>query len=269
MTSNPVGKVLSAFQNSHTAFMPYFTLGYPDYATSLDIIRACVEAGADIMELGIPFSDPIADGKIIQHSTHSALENGITPGKCLDGINKMRAIGVTTPFMVMSYFNPILSWGVRKFIKDSYDAGVNGFIIPDLPFEEAQSVEEECIKYKLGLSYMLAPNSRSDRVGKILEHSTGFVYLVSVIGITGERSTLPTDLDKFILDIKKRTKKPLAVGFGISTPEQASMVGKVADGVIVGSAFVRTIANAISNKKKLGVVAGSFVKLYVDALLNN
>lgn len=266
MTSNPVDQILSAFQSSHVAFMPYFTLGYPTYDSSLEIIKACTDGGADIMELGIPFSDPIADGKIIQHSTHHALENGITPRQCLEGINKIRGMGVKTPFMVMSYFNPILSWGIGRFIKDAHDAGVNGFIIPDLPIEESLSIEVECEKYNMGLSYMLAPNSQSDRTEKILEHSKGFIYLASVLGITGERSTLPLHLDKFILNTKKRTVKPLAVGFGISTPDQARIVGSLADGVIIGSALVRTITNVLYDKKDLGLVASSFVKSYVDAL---
>jgi len=236
--------ISDVFSNSKTALMPYFTIGYPDYGTSLDVIEACVEAGADLMELGVPFSDPLADGPTIQHSTQIALGNGITVARCLEAVTELRSRGVVIPLILMGYVNPILAYGMEKFVTDAARAGVNGFIIPDLPPEEAGELEEYCQQHDLDLIFLLSPNSSNNRIGLVTEKSSGFVYLVSVTGITGERNKLPVELSDFVDRVRAQTGKPLAVGFGISTPEQTATVGKIADGVIVGSALIKAVGEA-------------------------
>jgi tryptophan synthase alpha chain len=236
--------ISEAFGKGQAALMPYFTIGYPDYRTSLDVIEACVAAGADLMELGMPFSDPLADGPTIQHSTQVALENGITVARCLEAVAELRAHGVSIPLILMGYINPILAYGLRKFVADAAQAGASGFIIPDLPPEEAGKMQSKCHQRGLDLVFLLPPNSSDERVRFVAGQSTGFVYLVSVLGITGERKSLPQALAQFVERVRAHTDKPLAVGFGISTPDQAAAVGQVADGVIVGSALIKAAGQA-------------------------
>lgn len=237
-------KINQAFGKGRAALMPYFTIGYPDYQTSLDVIEACVAAGADLMELGMPFSDPLADGPTIQHSTQVALENGITVARCLEAVAELRSREVAIPLILMGYINPILSYGLGKFVADAAQAGASGFIIPDLPPEEAGEMQSHCRQQGLDLVFLLSPNSSDERVRFVTGQSSGFVYLVSVLGITGERASLPTELAQFVKRVRAQTDKPLAVGFGISTPDQAAAVGQVADGVIVGSALVKAAGQA-------------------------
>jgi tryptophan synthase alpha chain len=237
-------KINQAFGNGRAALMPYFTIGYPDYQTSLDVIEACVAAGADLMELGIPFSDPLADGPTIQHSTQIALENGVTVARCLEAVAELRSRAVTIPLILMGYINPVLAYGLEKFVADAAQSGASGFIIPDLPPEEAGELESHCRQWGLDLVFLLPPNSSDERVRFVTGQSTGFVYLVSVLGITGERASLPVELAQFVKRVRAQTDKPLAVGFGISTPDQAAEVGQVADGVIVGSALIKAAGQA-------------------------
>lgn len=237
-------KISEAFGKGRAALMPYFSIGYPDYETSLDVIEACVEAGADLMELGMPFSDPLADGPTIQHSTQVALENGVTVKRCLEAVAELRARGVTIPLILMGYINPVLAYGLEKFVIEAAQAGANGFIIPDLPPEEADELQSLCHEHKLDLVFLLPPNSSKERIRFVTEQSSGFVYLVSVLGITGERDALPVELAEFVARVRAHTEKPLAVGFGISTPEQAAVVGEIADGVIVGSALIKAVGQA-------------------------
>jgi tryptophan synthase alpha chain len=237
-------KISTAFSNDHPALMPYFTIGFPDYETSLDVIEACVEAGADLMELGMPFSDPLADGPTIQHSAQVALENGVSVARCLDAVAALRERGVRIPLILMGYINPILAYGIEKFVEHAAKAGVSGFIIPDLPPDEAGEMETLCQKNGLDQVHLLPPNSTDERIRFVTQRSRGFVYLVSVIGITGARQALPSELAEFVQRTRQVTDKPLAVGFGISTPEQAAAVGQVADGVIVGSALIKAVADA-------------------------
>ncbi len=232
------------FRPTHTALMPYFTLGYPDYATSLDIIEACARAGADAMELGIPFSDPLADGPTIQHSTHVALEQGMTVARCLQGVRDLRARGVTIPFILMSYLNPLLAYGLPDFVAHAAAAGANGLIIPDLPPDEGEELRTLCQEHGLDLVFLLAPNSPPARIQQVARASSGFIYLVSVTGVTGARDTLPPHLPAFVQRVRAATQKPLAVGFGIATPQQAAAVGQLADGVIVGSALIKAVTAA-------------------------
>ncbi|KAA3646760.1 MAG: tryptophan synthase subunit alpha [Chloroflexi bacterium] len=242
--STPLEKIETAFEKGRPAFMPYFTLGYPDMETSIDIVQACAEAGADLMELGIPFSDPLADGPTIQHSTQVALEQGVNAASCLEAVRELRARGIEIPFMLMGYYNPILTYGLAEFVGAAAEAGANGFIIPDLPPEEAQEMLEHIEKHKLGISFLLSPNSEPERAKLVITASRGFTYLVSVIGITGEREALSEQLNQFITRTRQLSDKPLAVGFGISTPEQVQAVGSAADGVIVGSALIKAATDA-------------------------
>ena len=237
-------KIGEAFGEGRAALMPYFTIGYPDYKTSLDVIEACVEAGADLMELGVPFSDPLADGPTIQHSTQVALENGITVKRCLDAVVELRSRGVVIPLILMGYINPVLAYGLEKFVIEAAQSGVNGFIIPDLPPEEADELKYLCQQYSLDLIFLLSPNSSEARIRWVAQECSGFVYLISVLGITGERDTLPIELAEFVSRVRSQTDKPLAVGFGISTPDQAAAVGEIADGVIVGSALIKAAGQA-------------------------
>ena len=242
----PIEKIKAAFAKDRPALMPYFSIGYPSYETSLDIIQACVEAGADLMELGLPFSDPLADGPTIQHSTQVALENGVTTAICLDAVRELRSRGIEIPFMLMGYYNPIFAYGVEKFVQDSATAGANGFIIPDLPAEEAGALENACKSHGMGLSYLLSSNTSDDRATMLTQRSLGFTYLVSVIGITGARDALNPNLVAFVERIRGLAPNtmPLAMGFGISTPEQARTVSEHTDGIIVGSALINTVRDA-------------------------
>ncbi|MCB8923848.1 MAG: tryptophan synthase subunit alpha [Ardenticatenaceae bacterium] len=248
-------KITQTFEQNKPAFMPYFTLGYPDYETSLAVVQACAAAGADMMELGIPFSDPLADGPTIQHSTQVALQGGMTVERCVTAVSTLRASGITIPFLLMGYINPLLAYGLARFVQDAAQAGANGLIIPDLPPDEAGELEALCAEQGLALVYLLSPNSFEERIKMVTRRSTGFTYLVSVTGITGARTELSQALGGFIRRVRAVSQRPLAVGFGISTPQQAQAVGELADGVIIGSALVK----AVDAAKDKPTAAATFV----------
>jgi len=240
---NGVDRISAAFVTAkderRAALMPYLTLGYPTPEASLAAAAAAVAAGADILELGVPFSDPLADGPVIQQATHSALQQGVTVGRFLEMAGELRQRGITTPFILMGYYNPILAYGQEAFCQACQEAWVDGLIVPDLPPEEGSELEEACRQSGLALIYLLAPTSTPERVELVCQRSQGFVYLVSVAGTTGVRDQLPAGLGAFVNRVRSVTRKPLAVGFGVSGPETARQVAAVADGVIVGSAVVR------------------------------
>ena len=229
----------SVFNTDQAAFMPYWPLGFPSPMDTLAYLEALVAAGADMLELGIPFSDPLADGPTIQAATQQALARGTRVSTCLELAATLRARGYTLPFALMTYINPVLAYGPQRFVADAAALGVDGLIIPDLPPEEGDILEPLCKEHGIALIYLLAPTSTDQRIALAAQHSSGFLYLVSVTGITGERAQLPPDLAAFVQRVRKHTRLPLAVGFGISTREQAREVARVADGVIVGSALVR------------------------------
>jgi len=218
--------------------IPYLTIGHPTLERSLSLIDAAIEGGADIIELGIPFSDPLADGPVIQRATQAALEGGATVHGCLELAARLRARHPRIPFLFMGYLNPILAFGEAAFCRACREVGVDGLIVPDLPPEEASDIEAHCRENGLALVYLAAPNTPDTRLRLICERSQGYVYLVSVTGTTGERDSLPSDLAAFIARVRAITNMPIAVGFGISTPEHAAAVAGLADGVIVGSAVV-------------------------------
>ena len=227
-------------KHGHTALIAYITTGYPSIDATLKAVPVLAENGCDIIELGIPFSDPLADGVTIQNASYRALQNGITTNICLELAGVLRK-KVDTPLVFMSYYNPIYHYGIDKFCKACSISGIDGLIIPDLPPEEGVEIEESSSNNGIDLIYLLAPTSNNERIKLGAEHSRGFIYLVSVTGVTGARSFLPSGLEDFINRVRKTTEKPLCVGFGISTPEQAAQVGRLADGVIVGSRIVQLL----------------------------
>ena len=224
---------------NRSAFMPYFPIGYPTYDESLDAIMAMAEAGADGFEIGISFSDPIADGPTVQAATQIALENGTTVKQCLEAVKTLRERGVTQPMMLMGYVNPLLAYGVEQFVYDAKLAGADGLIIPDLPPEEAHWFAEACAKHDLALIFLLAPTSNDTRIQLVAEKATGFIYVVSLTGITGARDNLPTYLQDYIARLREQTTQPLVLGFGIATTEHVKQINNLVDGFIVGSALVR------------------------------
>jgi tryptophan synthase alpha chain len=223
-------------------FMPYHAMGYPDRATTLEIIRTLGDTGAELFEIGIPHSDPLADGPTIQTATYAALTQGTTVADCLAMVRELRIAGVPQPFCAMTYYNPLFAYGVARFVTDAAAAGIDGLIVPDLPPEEAEELEVACRAAGLATIYLLAPTSTEERIRSVASHCTGFIYLVSVTGITGARAGLPPDLAGFVARVRRHTDLPLAVGFGIATGEQAAAVARIADGVIVGSALVKAAA---------------------------
>jgi tryptophan synthase alpha chain len=241
-----MNRIEAAFKNK-PIFMPYFPLGYPDLETSIDVIESLANNGADLIEVGLSFSDPLADGPVIQKATQVALEKGITVKRSLEAVKELRHRGVEIPLVLMGYYNPMLAYGLERFVCEAVDAGADGFIVPDLPMEE--SSEFQSALDKMGsrdhpLIQMLAPTTSSQRMERIARNAKGFVYLVSVTGVTGERNSLSEGLGELIQRVREHTSVPVCVGFGISTPEQARQVGALADGVIVGSACVKAIGGS-------------------------
>jgi tryptophan synthase alpha chain len=235
-------RIRNAFRRARhqgrAALIAYLPLGFPSPELSLELIQAAVMGGADIVELGVPFSDPLADGPTIQRATHLALQQGVSLPQCLEMASELRATGVDVPLLFMGYLNPILAYDQERFIRACREAGVDGIIVPDLPPEEGAELEKACRSEGRALVYLLAPTSTPARVALITGRSTGFVYVVSVAGVTGAREALPEDLTKLVRRVREATDKPVAVGFGIRDREQARVVGQMADGVVVGSAIV-------------------------------
>lgn len=234
------------------AFLPYYPVGYPDYDTSLDAIAALAAAGADGFEIGLPFSDPLADGPTIQAAAQVALENGVTVGRGLEALRALRARGVTQPLLLMGYLNPLLSYGLDRFAQEARSAGAAGVIVPDLPPEEAGALAQACAREGLALIFFLAPTSSLARIEVVAERAQGFIYLVSVTGVTGARDSLPPELGAFIARVRARTSTPLVLGFGISRAEQARQLNHLVDGFIVGSALVRAAEAGVDAVRELG-----------------
>jgi tryptophan synthase alpha chain len=236
-----MSKIATVFSKPrHKALIAYITVGYPDIDTTLRVVPLLAKSRCDIIELGIPFSDPLADGTTIQNASHHALRNGVNLAICLDIANRIKKTA-DIPLVFMGYYNPILNYGLEAFTKACTGSGIDGLIIPDLPPEEGIELEAFCTKNKMDLIYLIAPTSTKQRIQLVAEKSNGFIYMVSLTGVTGSRKTLSSDVNTFISRVRKVTKKPLCVGFGISTPEQAKSIAKLADGVIVGSRIIQLI----------------------------
>ncbi len=230
----------AAKADGRAAFMPYFPIGFPNYDDSVDALYEMSRVGVDGFEIGIPFSDPLADGPVIQEATQIALNNGITVRKCLQAVRDLRAKGVEQPMLMMGYINPLLSYGIDRFVADAKAAGADGLIVPDLPPEEGALFSDACAREDMALVFFLAPTSSTERIALVAQQASGFIYVVSLTGVTGERTALPVDLTAFIQRLRKQTgDTPLVMGFGISQPEQVRMVSELVDGFAVGSALVR------------------------------
>jgi tryptophan synthase alpha chain len=229
--------------------MPFHTCGFPTLPLSKEIIRALVDAGADLVEIGVPFSDPLADGVAVQGTGQKALENGTTPADCIQLVRDLRADGVTAPLLLMGYYNPILKYGIERWVTDCATAGVDGFIVPDLPAEESEDLRKACQQHGLDLIFMVAPTSTDARLQTAGEKSSGFIYCVSVTGVTGARANLAANLADYIQRIRAHTELPLAIGFGISKPEHVQSVGEIADGAIVGAALINAL-NEVEDEAK-------------------
>ena len=232
-------------QEGRKAFMPFITAGDPTLDATAAILRELERRGtADLVELGVPYSDPLADGPTIQASYHRALENHAAPPAILDAVSRLRADGLTLPLCLMVSYSLVFRAGVEPFVQRAAKAGADGFIVPDLPVDEAEGMGRVLARSGLKQVLLVAPTTPPDRRRIILAHATGFVYCISLTGITGERAELPEHLVEYVNDVKKTARAPVCVGFGISRADQVAAVGKVADGVIVGSAVVHRIADA-------------------------
>lgn len=222
------------------AFIPYIMAGDPDLAKTEEVILLFEEVGADIVELGIPFTDPLADGPTIQRASERALKKGITLKKVLEFVKRIRR-SIKIPIVLMTYYNPIFKYGVERFVKEAVQYRVNGIIVPDLPPDEATDLIRFSKREGLDTVFLLAPTSTEDRVKMVARTSSGFIYYVSITGITGARLQIDESLGESIKKIRKITDKPVCVGFGVSNPEEASRVSEIADGVIIGSAIVKML----------------------------
>ena len=232
--------IASVFRPDYKALIAYITVGYPSIEATLEIASVLSDNGCDIIELGIPFSDPLADGATIQQASYRALQQGTTPQVCLEVARRLRR-NMTTPLVFMTYYNPVFNFGLEAFSRSCAEAGIDGLIIPDLPPEEGAGLEAATRKHDLDLIYLLSPTSTGERIATVAERSRGFIYLVSITGVTGARQSLPPELENFVERVRQQAKQPLCVGFGVSTPEQARRVAGVADGVIVGSRLIQSI----------------------------
>lgn len=252
----------------HAAFIPFFTVGDPDVGTTKALVREAAACGADIIELGVPFSDPIADGPTIQASYYRALEKGFKLDHLFAMVKSLRADGLKTPLVAMISNSLVFKRGLDRFLKEAAGAGIDGLIIPDLPAGYEGDTVERAAAAGLDLIFLCAPTTTPERRAQIVKLSTGFIYCIAVAGITGVRSALPPDLAENVKDLKQRTEKPVCVGFGISKPEQAASVAGIADGVIVGSALVKRVAELSAQglpPVKLVRVMGEEIAALADA----
>ena len=239
--------------NGKKALVAFFTAGDPDLSASKDIFSVIEKAGADIIELGVPFSDPLADGPVIQASAHRSLQNGTTLGKIIELVKDIRSQS-QLPIVLMSSFNPVFVYGQAKFVEDAVNAGVDGVILPDLPPEEAEKFLGFANAKSLDTIFLLAPTSTPDRIQMVGEASKGFIYYVSLTGTTGTKEALAKNLEEKVSAIKNEVKLPVLIGFGISGPEQAKEAGHCSDGVIIGSAIVKLIeshSDPVERDKKI------------------
>lgn len=251
-----MSKISSAFENGK-AFIAFITCGDPDLETTAAAVRAAVQGGADLIELGIPFSDPTAEGPVIQGANLRALKNGITTDKIFEFAAELRR-DVKIPIVFMTYANVVFSYGIERFISSCSNVGIDGIILPDLPFEEKDEFLPTCRRFGVDLISLIAPTSEN-RVAMIAKEADGFLYIVSSLGVTGTRSEIKTDLSDIVSVIRQNTSIPCAIGFGISTPDQARKMADIADGAIVGSAIVKLL-------EKYGKEAPEHIREYVKSM---
>lgn len=255
-----MSKISEAFAHGK-AFIPFITCGDPDLDTTKEIVLSMAANGADLIELGIPFSDPTAEGPVIQGANLRALTGGVTTDKIFDMVRQLRK-DISIPMVFMTYANVVFSYGADKFISTCAEIGIDGLILPDLPFEEKEEFDDICQKYGVDLVSLIAPTS-ANRIAMIARKAQGFIYIVSSLGVTGVRSEIKTDIPSLVKLVRENASVPCAVGFGISTPEQAAKMASVSDGAIVGSAIVKLIAQYGKDAAK---PVGEYVKSMKDAL---
>ncbi|MBP3918199.1 MAG: tryptophan synthase subunit alpha [Clostridia bacterium] len=234
-----MSNIAKAFANGK-AFIPFITCGDPDLKTTAAAVREAAKNGADLIELGIPFSDPTAEGPVIEAASIRALRAGTTTDKVFDLVRDLRR-DVTVPMVFMTYANVVFSYGTERFCATCREIGIDGIILPDIPYEEKEDFQPTCEKYGLDFISLIAPTSEK-RIAMIAKEAKGFLYIVSSLGVTGTRSEITTDLASMVKIVRENTDIPCAIGFGISTPEQAAKMAHIADGVIVGSAVVKLLA---------------------------
>lgn len=256
-----MSKIKEAFAKGK-AFIPFITCGDPDLETTEKIVRSMVANGADLIELGIPFSDPTAEGPVIQGANIRALSGGVTTDKIFDMVRNLRQ-DITIPMVFMTYANVVYSYDAEKFIGTCAEIGMDGLILPDLPFEEKEEFASTCKKYGVDLISLIAPTSEN-RISMIAKEAEGFIYIVSSLGVTGVRSEIKTDIPSMVKLIRENTDVPCAVGFGISTPEQAAKMSSISDGAIVGSAIIKLIAQY---GKDAAVPVGEYVRKMKNACM--
>ena len=255
-----MSKLHKPFENGK-AFIAFITCGDPDLETTAAAVRAAVKNGADLIELGIPFSDPTAEGPVIQAANLRALSGGITTDKIFAFVRELRS-DISVPIVFMTYANGVFSYGAERFISACKDIGIDGLILPDLPFEEKEEFLPLCHKYGVDLVSLIAPTSEN-RIAMIAKNAEGFLYIVSSLGVTGTRSEITTDLPSIVRAVRENTDIPCAIGFGISTPEQARNMARISDGAIVGSAIVKLLEKY--GKEAPGHI-GEYVKSMKDAM---
>lgn len=248
-----MSKIEQAFKHGK-AFIPFITCSDPDLETTTKAVYAAVENGADLIELGIPFSDPTAEGPVIQGANIRALKNGVTTDQIFNFVKELRK-DISVPMVFMTYANVVYSYGAEDFISKCNQIGIDGLILPDLPFEEKEEFLEYCQKYDVDLISLIAPTSKN-RIATIAKEAKGFIYLVSSLGVTGVRNEIKTDLASIVQVIRENTDVPCAIGFGISTPEQAKRMAAISDGAIVGSAIIKLL-------EKYGKEAPQYIGEYV------
>lgn len=251
-----MSNIAKAFENKK-AFIAFITCGDPDLETTIKVVKEAADNGADLIELGIPFSDPTAEGPTIQGANLRALTGGVTTDKIFDMVKELRK-EVTIPMVFMTYANVVFSYGAEKFIKTCSEIGIDGLILPDLPYEEKEEFHPVCARYGVDLVSLIAPTSEN-RIAQIARDAEGFIYVVSSLGVTGTRSEIKTDLESIVKAIRASSKVPCAIGFGISKPEQAKKMADISDGAIVGSAIIKII-------EKYGKDSPRYVGEYVKSM---
>ena len=253
-----MSNIRKAFENGK-AFIAFITCGDPDLATTAEVVKEAARNGADLIELGIPFSDPTAEGPVIQGANIRALKGGVTTDKIFDFVRELRK-EVTVPMVFMTYANVVFSYGSEKFIATCKEIGMDGLILPDVPFEEKEEFQSICDRYDMDFISLVAPTSEN-RIAMIAKEAKGFLYIVSSLGVTGTRTEIKTDLSSIMEVVRRNTDVPCAIGFGISTPEQAKKMAGLSDGAIVGSAIIKLL-------EKYGTEAPKYVGEYVKSMKN-
>lgn len=255
-----MSKIAEAFAKGK-AFIPFITCGDPDLETTAAVVRAAATNGADLIELGIPFSDPTAEGPVIQGANLRALQGGVTTDKVFGLVEELRR-DVTIPMVFMTYSNVVFSYGAERFMQNCKNVGINGIILPDLPFEEKEEFLDVCRAYDVDLISLIAPTSEN-RIAMIAREAEGFIYIVSSLGVTGTRSEIRTDLQSIVEVVRQNTSVPCAIGFGISRPDQAKKMAAISDGAIVGSAIIKLLAQY---GREAAPYVGEYVKAMKDAV---